>query len=63
MSANAALELLPGDPEVDLAVSRHQRLTQDLLAGALDAAQAAGEIPPNRDTATLATFLFTVVIA
>lgn len=61
MSANAALELLPGDPDVDLAVSRHQRLTQDLLAGALDAARAAGEIPPDRDTATLATFLFAVV--
>jgi TetR/AcrR family transcriptional repressor of nem operon len=61
LSANSALELLPGDDEVEALVQRHQRLTRDAIMAALDRARAAGEIPAGRRTESLARYLFSSV--
>jgi TetR/AcrR family transcriptional repressor of nem operon len=61
LSANSAMELLPGDAEVDRVVTRHQRLTKDMLVGALQAAERAGEIPPGRPADVLGRYLFAVM--
>ena len=61
LSANSAMELLPGDLDVERVVARHQRLTRDLFAGALESAKLAGEIPADRPTETLARYLFTMI--
>lgn len=61
LTANSALELLPGDGDVERIVARHQMLTRNAVADALDRAKAAGEIPAGRPTATLARYLFTVM--
>jgi TetR/AcrR family transcriptional repressor of nem operon len=58
LSANSALELLPGDDEVERLVERHQRLTRDMIMAALDRARTAGEIPAGRRTDSLARYLF-----
>jgi TetR/AcrR family transcriptional regulator, transcriptional repressor for nem operon len=58
LSANSALELLPGDEDVERLVARHQRLTKDVIRSALDRAEAAGEIPAGRSTDSLARYLF-----
>jgi TetR/AcrR family transcriptional repressor of nem operon len=42
LSANSALELLPGDQAVEVIVARHQRLTRDLIASALGRIGAPG---------------------
>jgi TetR/AcrR family transcriptional repressor of nem operon len=55
LSANVALELLPGDEEVGAIVARHQQLTRDLIAGALDRMPMA---PPSE---VGARFVFAVV--
>jgi TetR/AcrR family transcriptional repressor of nem operon len=55
LSANVALELLPGDDEIGEIVARHQQLTRDLIAGALDRMPKA---PPSE---VGARFVFAVV--
>lgn len=52
-----ATEMLPGDKEVAGRVSRLFRRLEDLYAGAIARAQAAGEIDPKQDAGTLARFL------
>lgn len=61
LSANSALELLPGDDEVAAAVTRHRQLTHRHLAGAIDRAKLCGQVPPGRSTDVLARYLYTVV--
>jgi TetR/AcrR family transcriptional repressor of nem operon len=61
LMANSALELLPGDTEVAAVVAAHHRAVTDRLAGALDRARAAGELPAARTGPAQARFLFTVV--
>lgn len=52
-----ATEMLPADEEVSRRVSRLFRRLQDLYAGAIIRAQAAGEIDAGRDPGMLARFL------
>ncbi|WP_214414896.1 TetR/AcrR family transcriptional regulator [Sphaerisporangium fuscum] len=58
LTANTAMELLPGDEEVARIVERHQRLTRDLMAAALDRAKTEGEVAPERPTVSLARYLY-----
>ncbi|MEP7456390.1 TetR/AcrR family transcriptional regulator [Phyllobacterium sp. SB3] len=52
-----AAEMLPGDEEVSVRISRLFRRLQDLFAAAIIRAQVLGEINPARDERTLARFL------
>jgi TetR/AcrR family transcriptional repressor of nem operon len=61
LSSNSAIELLPGDDEVAVLVARHQRLTKDLLAGAVQSAQVSGEVPGERSAETMGRYLYAVV--
>jgi len=52
-----ATEMLPGDEEVSVRVSRLFRRLRELYAGAIIRGQAAGEIDAGRDPHALARFL------
>ncbi|MGH6860734.1 MAG: TetR/AcrR family transcriptional regulator [Phyllobacterium sp.] len=52
-----AAEMLPGDEEVSVRISRLFRRLQDLFAAAVIRAQALGEIDRGQDERTLARFL------
>jgi TetR/AcrR family transcriptional regulator, transcriptional repressor for nem operon len=61
LSANSAMEMLPGDDEVARAVSRHQRLTKQLFTDAIEAAKYAGEVPAERPAETVGRYLYAVM--
>jgi TetR/AcrR family transcriptional regulator, transcriptional repressor for nem operon len=58
---NAAIELLPHDPEVARLVERSWDTLEVALTMALERARAEGELPGGSDPATLARFLLTVL--
>ena len=58
---NAAIELLPHDPEVARLVERSWDTLEVALTMALERAKAQGELAVGNDPATLARFLLTVL--
>ncbi|WIX88681.1 TetR/AcrR family transcriptional regulator [Amycolatopsis sp. DG1A-15b] len=58
---NAAIELLPHDPEVARLVERSWDTLEVALTMALERAKAQDELPAGSDPATLARFLLTVL--
>ncbi|MFJ9785329.1 TetR/AcrR family transcriptional regulator [Amycolatopsis sp. NPDC101161] len=58
---NAAIELLPHDPEVARLVERSWDTLEVALTMALERARSQGELPDDSDPATLARFLLTVL--
>ncbi|WP_410670937.1 TetR/AcrR family transcriptional regulator [Amycolatopsis sp. cmx-4-68] len=58
---NAAIELLPRDPEVARLVERSWDTLEVALTMALERAKAQGELAAGNDPATLARFLLTVL--
>lgn len=58
---NAAVERLPGDPEVARVVSFSWDALEVALTSALTRAQAQGELPGDRDPRALARFLLVVL--
>jgi len=58
---NAAIELLPHDPEVARVVERSWDTLEVALTMALERAKAQDELPAGSDPATLARFLLTVL--
>jgi TetR/AcrR family transcriptional repressor of nem operon len=61
LSANSALELLPGDDEVAAIVERHQRRTRDLIASALERMPAPGSGRSRPATDVAARYVFAVI--
>jgi TetR/AcrR family transcriptional repressor of nem operon len=59
--ANSALELLPGDQDVERIVSRQHERVQGRLASALDRARVAGDMSGDAQSAPMARYLFTIV--
>jgi TetR/AcrR family transcriptional repressor of nem operon len=53
----AAVELMPGDPEVTALINLLFRRMQDLFAATVIRGQSDGEIPPDRDERAIARFL------
>ncbi|MEU8225294.1 TetR/AcrR family transcriptional regulator [Kribbella sp. NPDC048915] len=58
---NTIVELGPKDPEIVELLDRDHELKLVALTTAIRAAQATGEIEPERDAAGLATYVFTVL--
>ncbi len=58
---NAAIELLPHDPEVARLVERSWDTLEVALTMALERARSQGELPDGSDPAMLARFLLTVL--
>ena len=56
---NTVLELARLNPTVQERVNRHFANIESLFRNALDSAQARGELAPDKDPASLATFLMT----
>src|SRR3954452_1582669 len=61
LMANSALELLPADAEVAAVVTAHHRAVTDRLAGVLDRARAAGELPAGRGGPAQGRVLYAVI--
>jgi TetR/AcrR family transcriptional repressor of nem operon len=59
--ANSALELLPGDGEVEQIVSLQHRRVQDRLAAALDEHWAGSGAEARRDSGSMAGYLFVMI--
>lgn len=59
--ANSALELLPGDGEVEQIVSLQHRRVQDRLAAALDEHWAGGGTAGGRNSGSMARYLFAMI--
>jgi TetR/AcrR family transcriptional repressor of nem operon len=61
MMINANLERARIDKALDALVKRNATEVREIFATALRAGQRAGEIPPGKDPAALATFMFSTV--
>lgn len=59
MMANAALEVAPQDAGAAAKVDAHMALLRQAFSARLQAADAAGELPPETDTERLAEFFAT----
>jgi TetR/AcrR family transcriptional regulator, transcriptional repressor for nem operon len=57
----AAMEMMPGDAEVSVLITRMFRRMQDLFAAAVIRGQAAGEIPRDYDERAIARLLLCTV--
>lgn len=60
---NANVEVAPHDPQIAEQVRDHSERVEAVLTAALQRARQLGELPRGADCATLATFVYGVIVA